>query len=55
MSVQDSSTAFHSLAARLPDWPESSLIDYYRDGLNVETMGEVIEHANPCRVDTNSG
>lgn len=29
LSVQDYSKAFHSLAAKLPDWPESLLIDYY--------------------------
>lgn len=47
MTVKEYSAAFWSLAAKFPDWPESLLVDYYWDGLNLEILSKAIEHANP--------
>lgn len=47
MTVREYSAVFRSLAAKLPDWPESLLVDYYRAGLNLEIMRKAIEHADP--------
>lgn len=47
MSVKEYLATFRSLAAKLHDWPESLVVDYYCDGLNTEIMSKVIEQANP--------
>lgn len=47
MMVREYSVAFRTLVAKLPEWLESLLMDYYREGLNLEIMGKAIEHANP--------
>lgn len=40
MSVREYSATFCSLASKLPDWPESLLVDYFREGLNLDILGK---------------
>lgn len=43
MVVKEYSAMFRSLTAKLHDWPESLIMDYYCDGLNTYIMSKVIE------------
>lgn len=47
MSAKEYSAAFRNIATKLPDWPEGLLVDYYKEGLNMEILGKAIAHANP--------
>lgn len=47
MSVKEYSAAFRTIAVKLLNWPEGLLVDYYREGLNIEILGKASEHANP--------
>lgn len=46
MSVKDS-VKFCVIATNLQGWRESLLVDYYRDGLNVELVCKAIDYSNP--------
>lgn len=47
MSVKEYSANFHTIAANLQDWLERLLVDYYRDGLNMDLTCKAINYANP--------
>lgn len=47
MSVKEYLATFRSLAAKLHNWPESLLVDYYCDRMSSEIMSKAIEQANP--------
>lgn len=47
MSVKEYSAKSRAIAANLQGWPESFLVDYYRNGLNVELVCKAIDYSNP--------
>lgn len=47
MSVKDYSAKFHTIATNLADWPDSLLVEYYRNGLNVDLQCKAIDYLNP--------
>lgn len=47
MSVKEYSAKFCAITTNLQGWPESLLVDYYQDGLNVELVCKAINYSNP--------
>lgn len=47
MPVREYSLKFCTLVVRLHGWPETMMVDYYRNGLNPDIMAKVLEQADP--------
>lgn len=47
MSIKEYTAKFRLIAANPQDWPERLLVDYFRDGLNVDLTCKAIDYANP--------
>lgn len=47
MTVKEYSAKFCTIATNLADWPDSLLVEYYRDGLSVELQCKAIDYSSP--------